>query len=449
MVAVAVIDCYRSQGRDVLVIETDASNPDVSEVYTAQMRDRVEVERIELAKPGGWAKLLDCVAMHVGAVVINTAAKSEGVIQRGVDEGALRQLGRAGRCYTWWTIVDDDRTYSQLAQYVDAVAGQVRTGIVIVLNEKGPGRNRYPHMDRAMVEDVVSACTSGHISRGYIAALATHANPKVRAAAERIGAGVVGEVYMPALHKDAAWLVRNADCDLDAAAVALRDDGDADALTALGAWREIVDSQLRRVTERFDIHEPVRGCPERMRPLERLAARYDWSQHDQHRLVYALGLLRDGLVGSCLEVLDAMDGLHGLVVIEFLVQPRQRGRVFYGLADDDEIERIVKRVQVRLAKLRDRYAQGGPYSWLDLPERLPKSDLVETLHELRAEYVVPTAGQVARYMPGLVDALAARMRTAWEKVGSWTYSDDYHEWLKPSTIGSRAFVPPPRGPPAR
>jgi len=73
MVCMSMIDYMRTRGENVLLIETDTSNPDVAKAYA----EVVKTETIDLDEKDGWIVMLDTIEHHKDAtVIVNTAARN-------------------------------------------------------------------------------------------------------------------------------------------------------------------------------------------------------------------------------------------------------------------------------------------------------------------------------------------------------------------------------------
>lgn len=73
MVCMSMIDYMRTRGENVLLIETDTSNPDVAKAYA----EVVKTETIDLDEKDGWIVMLDTIEQNKDAtVIVNTAARN-------------------------------------------------------------------------------------------------------------------------------------------------------------------------------------------------------------------------------------------------------------------------------------------------------------------------------------------------------------------------------------
>src|SRR5579871_2063830 len=73
MVAVAVLDYLRAEGKRVLLVECDTSNPDVWKAY----KEHVPTELVNLDEGDGWIYLVNlCDERRDHTIVVNTAARN-------------------------------------------------------------------------------------------------------------------------------------------------------------------------------------------------------------------------------------------------------------------------------------------------------------------------------------------------------------------------------------
>lgn len=76
MMTVAAIDYYlhRELPEPVVLIETDTANPDVGKIYDSV--SGVKQVLADLDAEAGWLGLVDCIAVHHGPIIINSAARN-------------------------------------------------------------------------------------------------------------------------------------------------------------------------------------------------------------------------------------------------------------------------------------------------------------------------------------------------------------------------------------
>lgn len=122
IVSMALIDYLKSQGEEVLLIETDTSNPDVYKSY----KDNTVASLVNLDESGGWIELINlCDANPQCVVVINTAARSaDGVGKYGETLGqTLVELKRD--LITYWVINRQRDSLELLKEYMEVMPGKV------------------------------------------------------------------------------------------------------------------------------------------------------------------------------------------------------------------------------------------------------------------------------------------------------------------------------------
>lgn len=74
IVSHALIDYINNDGKNVTIIETDTSNPDVGMVY--ENDTKIQVEYLDLDKKDGWMTFIDILEKTEGIVVVNLASRS-------------------------------------------------------------------------------------------------------------------------------------------------------------------------------------------------------------------------------------------------------------------------------------------------------------------------------------------------------------------------------------
>ena len=93
LVTMALVDFLQQARRDLLLVDSDTTNPDVARCY----RDEIPTELIDLDQADGWISLVNTCESHPGStVVINTAAGSMTAVEAfGRTLGStLRELRR-------------------------------------------------------------------------------------------------------------------------------------------------------------------------------------------------------------------------------------------------------------------------------------------------------------------------------------------------------------------
>ena len=122
MVTMATLDYLQQQGEQVLLIETDTSNPDVWKAYQNSFDTRV----INLDDADGWIELVNvCDAHPDSVVVINTAARNNtGVSAYGSTiNHSLAELKRT--LVTLWVINRQRDSLELLKEFMDAIPNAV------------------------------------------------------------------------------------------------------------------------------------------------------------------------------------------------------------------------------------------------------------------------------------------------------------------------------------
>jgi len=111
---------YRNE--NVLLIESDTSNPDVWKMY----KDSVRAELIDLDTADGWIDLVNvCDSEPESVVVVNTAARNNrGVVTYGTTlSSTLEEMQRTLR--TLWVINRQRDSLELLKEYLDALPSTV------------------------------------------------------------------------------------------------------------------------------------------------------------------------------------------------------------------------------------------------------------------------------------------------------------------------------------
>lgn len=116
--SVALIDTLKHLGKEVLLVETDTSNPDVWKMYN----DEVASVLIDLDDANGWIDLVNtCDEHREKVVVINTAARNnKGVAAYGETlNSTLPELQR--KLITLWVINRQRDSLELLKEYMDCL----------------------------------------------------------------------------------------------------------------------------------------------------------------------------------------------------------------------------------------------------------------------------------------------------------------------------------------
>lgn len=117
-VTMAALDYLTYHGENVVLIETDTSNPDVAKAY----KGTTPTELVNLDEADGWIHLVNvCDSARESTVVINTAARNNhGVSAYGSTLGStLGELQR--RLVTLWVINRQRDSLELLKEYMDAI----------------------------------------------------------------------------------------------------------------------------------------------------------------------------------------------------------------------------------------------------------------------------------------------------------------------------------------
>ena len=123
MVATALIDHLRERGENVLLVESDTSNPDCWKAH----KDTTTCALIDLDRADGWIELVNtCEGKSDHIVVINTAARSNIAVTR-YGETLQSTLGELKReLITLWVINRQRDSLELLKNYTDTItAGTV------------------------------------------------------------------------------------------------------------------------------------------------------------------------------------------------------------------------------------------------------------------------------------------------------------------------------------
>ncbi|MBY4870776.1 protein mobD [Burkholderia anthina] len=128
-VTLALVDYLQRTDIDVVLVETDTSNPDVMKAVHAE----IECASCDLDDVSGWIDFVNFCDMHQDAiVVVNTAARSQSGVEQygGTLASALDELGR--RLVVLW-VINRQRDSLELllkfgATFPNAITHVVRNG---------------------------------------------------------------------------------------------------------------------------------------------------------------------------------------------------------------------------------------------------------------------------------------------------------------------------------
>jgi len=118
LVTMATVDYLLERGENVLLIESDTSNPDTWKAY----KDSTETELLNLDEADGWIQLVNvCDSKPDSVVVINTAARNnQSVTAYGETlNSTLAELKR--KLVTLWVINRQRDSLELLKEYMDAI----------------------------------------------------------------------------------------------------------------------------------------------------------------------------------------------------------------------------------------------------------------------------------------------------------------------------------------
>jgi hypothetical protein len=118
MVAMATIDYLQDRGDNVLLVETDTTNPDVLKAY----KDSVPAERVRLDEGAGWVYLVNLLSNHPDHwVVINAAGRDNEHVSRFAEtlHGMLGELDR--QLVALWVINRQRDSLELLKAFMDAM----------------------------------------------------------------------------------------------------------------------------------------------------------------------------------------------------------------------------------------------------------------------------------------------------------------------------------------
>lgn len=117
-VSMAAVDYLMERGDNVLLIESDTSNPDVAKAY----KSITPTEMVDLDEADGWIHLVNTIhAAPESTVVINTAARNnKGVSSHGsIISNTLGELNR--KLVTLWVINRQRDSLELLKDFTDAI----------------------------------------------------------------------------------------------------------------------------------------------------------------------------------------------------------------------------------------------------------------------------------------------------------------------------------------
>jgi len=122
LVAMSTVDYLLERGENVLLIESDTSNPDTWKAY----KDTTETELLNLDEADGWIQLVNlCDNKPDSIVVINTAARNNKAVTAYGEtlNSTLAELKR--KLVTLWVINRQRDSLELLKEYMDAIPNTI------------------------------------------------------------------------------------------------------------------------------------------------------------------------------------------------------------------------------------------------------------------------------------------------------------------------------------
>ena len=115
MVGTGLIDFFRSDGREPVLVETDKKNPDIGRAH----REEVMVEGLDLSDQDGWVELLDLCVKTESPVVINSGVGADET--QGIDalEQSLESSGK--KLVVFWVINRQRDSVELLREFMKSV----------------------------------------------------------------------------------------------------------------------------------------------------------------------------------------------------------------------------------------------------------------------------------------------------------------------------------------
>ena len=148
LVAMATVDYLKNSGKDVVLIESDTSNPDVWKAYN----ESTTTELLNLDEADGWMQLVNLCSKTDSVVVINTAARSnKSVTAYGeILSSTLLELKR--NLVTMWVINRQRDSLELLKEYMDAMP---EGGVHVVRNGHFGPTEKYELYNTSKLRAVV------------------------------------------------------------------------------------------------------------------------------------------------------------------------------------------------------------------------------------------------------------------------------------------------------
>ena len=131
----------------LLVVEGDAQNSDIYDVYHSKVDEGLVVSACRLLVEDGWMKLFDDLEKYADRVaVINAGAQNMESIVLAADMGFVEGFGELGRrCVTWWLITSTPTTTELLVDFLDVMkrVGGLPGPVNVVLNSGSGHRGDF------------------------------------------------------------------------------------------------------------------------------------------------------------------------------------------------------------------------------------------------------------------------------------------------------------------
>ena len=149
LVCVSVIHLLRDRKREVFLLETDTTNPDVLQVY----KDEIPHEGVDLSVREGWAVLADTLnEQRRSWVVLNGLAASQDAMLE-FSRHFWTAAKRSGRkVISLWVINRNNDAVALLDEYLDAVPADAPHALWVVKNLYYARDGQFPVYDHEKSE---------------------------------------------------------------------------------------------------------------------------------------------------------------------------------------------------------------------------------------------------------------------------------------------------------
>jgi hypothetical protein len=151
LVSMSLLDYLQQRKEELLLVETDTSNPDVFKAYNGQ--PGVTCEVVDLDEADGWVDFINICEEHPNkTIVVNTAARNnKGVAAYGkMLESALPELKR--RLLTWWVINRQRDSIELLKEFMETLPG---VSVHVVRNSYFGDEVKFELYDSSNVKRVI------------------------------------------------------------------------------------------------------------------------------------------------------------------------------------------------------------------------------------------------------------------------------------------------------